>query len=45
MAFTEEEIAYLRSQPLGRLATVARGGQPEPVNLSAAWHRPSLRRA
>lgn len=29
MAFTEEEIAYLRSQPLGRLATVAPGGQPD----------------
>jgi len=29
MAFTEEEIIYLRSQPLGRLATVAPGGQPD----------------
>ena len=29
MAFTEAEIAYLRSQPLGRLATVAPGGQPD----------------
>ena len=29
MAFTEEEITYLRSQPLGRLATVAPGGQPD----------------
>jgi pyridoxamine 5'-phosphate oxidase family protein len=29
MAFTEEEIAYLRSQPLGRIATVAPDGQPD----------------
>jgi pyridoxamine 5'-phosphate oxidase family protein len=31
MSFTEEEIAYLRSQPLGRLATVAPDGQPDVV--------------
>jgi pyridoxamine 5'-phosphate oxidase family protein len=31
MAFTEEEVTYLRSQPLGRLATVASGGQPDVV--------------
>jgi pyridoxamine 5'-phosphate oxidase family protein len=29
MAFTEHEVAYLRSQLLGRLATVARDGQPD----------------
>ncbi|WP_163508745.1 PPOX class F420-dependent oxidoreductase [Fodinicola acaciae] len=29
MSFTEEELAYLRSQPLGRLATVATDGQPD----------------
>jgi pyridoxamine 5'-phosphate oxidase family protein len=29
MAFTEEEIAYLRSQRLGRIATVAPDGQPD----------------
>src|SRR3954452_5286590 len=29
MAFTEEEIAYLRSQPLARLATVGPDGQPD----------------
>ncbi|MFC7482791.1 PPOX class F420-dependent oxidoreductase [Luedemannella flava] len=31
MAFTEEEIAYLRSQPLARIATVADDGQPDVV--------------
>ena len=31
MAFTEDEIAYLRSQPLTRLATVAPDGQPDVV--------------
>jgi pyridoxamine 5'-phosphate oxidase family protein len=31
MSFTEEEIAYLRSQPLTRLATVAPDGQPDVV--------------
>jgi pyridoxamine 5'-phosphate oxidase family protein len=29
MSFTEEEIAYLRSQPLARLATVSADGQPD----------------
>ncbi|GAB3427928.1 PPOX class F420-dependent oxidoreductase [Flindersiella endophytica] len=29
MSFTEDEIAYLRSQPLGRLSTVAPDGQPD----------------
>ena len=29
MSFSEEEIAYLRSQPLGRLATVSADGQPD----------------
>jgi pyridoxamine 5'-phosphate oxidase family protein len=29
MSFTEEEIAYLRSQPLARIATVSRDGQPD----------------
>jgi pyridoxamine 5'-phosphate oxidase family protein len=27
--FTEKELAYLRSQPLGRLATVSPDGQPD----------------
>ena len=30
-AFTEEEIAYLRSQRLARIATVGPGGQPDVV--------------
>lgn len=29
MAFTEEEIAYIRSQRMARLATVDAGGQPD----------------
>jgi len=29
MSFTDEEVAYLRSQPLARLATVAPDGQPD----------------
>jgi pyridoxamine 5'-phosphate oxidase family protein len=29
--FSDEEIAYLRSQPLARLATVAADGQPDVV--------------
>jgi pyridoxamine 5'-phosphate oxidase family protein len=34
MAFTDEEIAYLRSQPLGRLATLGAGGQPDVVPVA-----------
>jgi pyridoxamine 5'-phosphate oxidase family protein len=34
MAFTDEEIAYLRSQPLARLATVSAGGQPDVVPVA-----------
>ncbi|GAA0497097.1 PPOX class F420-dependent oxidoreductase [Paractinoplanes deccanensis] len=34
MAFTEHEIAYLRSQPLARLATVGAHGQPDVVPVS-----------
>ena len=34
MRFTNEELAYLRSQPLARLATVAAGGQPDVVPLA-----------
>ena len=29
MSFTDEEITYLRSQPLARIATVAPDGQPD----------------
>jgi pyridoxamine 5'-phosphate oxidase family protein len=34
MSFTEEEIAYLRSQPLARVATLGAGGQPDVVPLA-----------
>ena len=31
MSFTDEEIAYIRSQPLARIATVSANGQPDVV--------------
>ncbi len=34
MSFTDEEIAYLRSQPLARVATRSSGGQPDVVPLA-----------
>ncbi|MGN9843550.1 PPOX class F420-dependent oxidoreductase [Nonomuraea sp. H19] len=34
MSFTEEEIAYLRSQPLARLATLSDGEQPDVVPVA-----------
>jgi pyridoxamine 5'-phosphate oxidase family protein len=34
VSFTAEELAYLRSQPLARLATVSRDGQPDVVPVS-----------
>jgi pyridoxamine 5'-phosphate oxidase family protein len=34
MSFTDEEIAYLRSQPITRFATVGPGGQPDVVPLA-----------
>lgn len=34
MAFTDEEIAYLRSQPTARLATVGPGDQPDVVPVA-----------
>ena len=34
MAFTEEEIAYLRSQPLARLATLGAEEQPDVVPVA-----------
>ncbi|PSL56062.1 pyridoxamine 5'-phosphate oxidase family protein [Saccharothrix carnea] len=37
MAFTDEEIAYLRSQPLGRLATLGSGGQPDVVPVAVEF--------
>jgi pyridoxamine 5'-phosphate oxidase family protein len=48
MSFTEEEIAYLRSQPLARLATLDRDGQPDVVPVGFEFDgsrlpRPALR--
>ena len=34
MSFTDEEVAYLRSQPLARLATVGADDQPDVVPLA-----------
>jgi pyridoxamine 5'-phosphate oxidase family protein len=34
MSFSAEEVAYLRSQPLARLATSSADGQPDVVPLS-----------
>lgn len=34
MSFTDEEIAYLRSQPLARVATVSDDGQPDVVPVT-----------
>lgn len=34
MSFTDDEIAYLRSQPLGRLATLGPAEQPDAVPVS-----------
>lgn len=34
MSFTTQEIAYLRSQPLARLATVSPDGQPDVVPVA-----------
>src|ERR1700741_4427769 len=34
MSFTEEELAYLRSQPLARLATLGPDGQPDVVPVA-----------
>ncbi|WP_020670120.1 PPOX class F420-dependent oxidoreductase [Amycolatopsis nigrescens] len=34
MSFTDEEIAYLRAQPIARVATVGGGEQPDVVPLA-----------
>lgn len=34
MSFTDEEIAYIRSQPLARVATMGERGQPDLVPLA-----------
>ncbi len=35
--FTDEEIAYIRSQPLARLATVSADGQPDVTPVAAEF--------
>ncbi|GAB3418319.1 PNPOx family protein [Flindersiella endophytica] len=37
MTFTDQEIAYLRSQPLARVATVDSEGQPDVVPLACEY--------
>jgi pyridoxamine 5'-phosphate oxidase family protein len=37
MSFTDQEIAYLQSQPLTRLATVGPHGQPDVVPLACEF--------
>ena len=37
MSFTEEEIAYLQSQGLGRLATIGPDGQPDVVPVAVEF--------
>lgn len=37
MTFTDQEIAYLRSQPLGRLATLGADGQPDVVPVAVEY--------
>ena len=37
MAFTDEEIAYLRSHPLGRLATLGAADQPDVVPVTVEF--------
>jgi pyridoxamine 5'-phosphate oxidase family protein len=37
MAFSEQEIAYLQSQGLGRLATVGADGQPDVVPVAVEF--------
>ena len=40
MAFTEQEIAYIRSQPLARVATVSADGQPDVVPVVFEFEDP-----
>jgi pyridoxamine 5'-phosphate oxidase family protein len=42
MSFTEEEVAYLRSQPLARLATLSGQGQPDLVPVEFEFHGTSF---
>jgi pyridoxamine 5'-phosphate oxidase family protein len=38
MPFTDAEVEYLASQPLGRLATVQRNGQPQNSPMGFQWN-------
>ena len=42
MSFTEEEIAYLRTQRLARIATVSADGQPDAMPVG---YQPSKARS
>lgn len=42
MSFTNEEIAYLREQPLARLATVGPDGQPDVVPVGITLEGPYI---
>ena len=42
MAFSDEEIAYLQSQPVARLATVNADGQPDVVPVAFELDGPSI---
>ncbi|MDQ4119385.1 MAG: pyridoxamine 5'-phosphate oxidase family protein, partial [Actinomycetota bacterium] len=37
MAFSDQEIEFLRSQPMGRLATVDPDGQPDVVPVAVEF--------
>ncbi|WP_428343099.1 pyridoxamine 5'-phosphate oxidase family protein [Mycobacterium sp.] len=43
MSFTDEEVAYLNSQPLGRIATVAPDGQPDVSGRPGVLHDKVIR--
>ena len=38
MPFTDAELEYLAAQPLGRLATVQRNGQPQANPMGFVWN-------
>ncbi|TDD16272.1 PPOX class F420-dependent oxidoreductase [Kribbella turkmenica] len=37
MSFTQDEIEYIRTQPVGRIATVATDGQPDTVPVGIEY--------
>lgn len=42
MSFTDDEVAYLRTQPVARLATVSPTGQPDVVPVAIELDLPHL---